>query len=118
MKTNKLLILIAVIIGGLSGCVKDEVYQGPPMVSQVGINPQSPGNGQAVTITATVTDNVEIKSVKLLYKVEQGAMQTVDMVAQKAAGVTAVYNALVPGQEGGINTIQYVFVTRILVRPY
>jgi hypothetical protein len=108
MKTNKLLILIAVIIGGLSGCVKDEVYQGPPMVSQVGINPQSPGNGQAVTITATVTDNVEIKSVKLLYKVEQGAMQTVDMVAQKAAGVTAVYNALVPGQEGGITVSYYI----------
>lgn len=108
MKTNKFLILIALIIGILSGCVKDEVYQGPPAISQVGINPQSPGNGQDVTITATVTDQVEIKSVKLFYKTGQGALQTVDMAQQKTTNVTAVYHAIIPGQESGITVSYYV----------
>ncbi|MEZ5021352.1 MAG: hypothetical protein R2756_14760 [Bacteroidales bacterium] len=56
MKAKYLFMLIASIAIIASGCVKDEVYVGPPTIKNMSIDPQAPGTTDQVTVTVRVTD--------------------------------------------------------------
>ncbi len=43
--------VLAVIMMIAAGCVKDEIFQGPPVISDLVLNPQVPAENQGVTVT-------------------------------------------------------------------
>jgi hypothetical protein len=101
MKT-KYILLISVVIGlALYSCVQDEIFQGPPIISEVTINPQAPGTGESVTVTAKVRDLNGVEEVKLYYKVGSGSFTSGVMT-----GSGDLFSATIPAQEAG-STVQY-----------
>lgn len=101
MKKINILWAIA-LVGLLGGCVKDEIFKGPPTISNVTMTPVSPLTMQAVTVSAKVTDLNGLKSVVLNYKTEaQTAYQQITMT-----GTSGIFTAQIPGQDGG-STINY-----------
>lgn len=109
MKTK--ILLISILAAALvTGCVKDEIFQGPPAISNVALNPQAPLTGQAVTINATVTDMNGIKSVKLFYKVNQGNFTAVTMSETS----TNLYTGEIPGQESDVTVSYYILAENIV----
>ncbi len=106
MKTRNLILLFALIGLMLNGCVKDEVFQGPPQVSELTLTPQAPSENQSVTVSVKVTDMVGVKSVSLFYKAGDAAMTE---VAMTGSGTT--YTASIPGQASDVTVNLYVLAT-------
>lgn len=104
MNKKIIFVVFAAILGFLSGCVKDEVFQGPPAISDVALTPQSPAGGQAITVSAKVTDNVGIQEVRLFYKVEDGIFQKVIMQKQGEN----LYAGEIPGQAENKTIFYYI----------
>ncbi len=104
MNKKIFLVLFAAFIGMLAGCVKDEVYQGPPTISEVSLTPQIPSGGQAIAVSAKVTDNVGITEVRLFYKVDEGNFQKI--VMQKSG--ENVYSGEIPGQAEDKTIFYYI----------
>jgi len=96
MKARLLLIgvtLLAAVGIFISSCVKDDVYVGPPTISNVSINPQAPGATDSVIVTATVNDLKGINSATLYYKAStEESFTTLTM----DAGVNYTYSAKIP----------------------
>lgn len=78
-----------------AGCVRDELFKGPPMMSALHLNPQIPSENQAVTVTVKVVDMDGLKSVKLFYSVNNGAYSFVVMTAGTNP---QIFSAEIPGQ--------------------
>ncbi len=88
----------------LTGCVKDEIYDGPPAFSNFQRNPQSPVVNQPVDLTVTVKSLKGIKSVTIYYKAgTQGNYLTTPMTASGSA-----YTGKLPGQAAGIEVSFYL----------
>lgn len=104
MNKKIFLVLFVALLGFLSGCVKDEVFQGPPTISDVAFAPQSPAGGQTITVSAKVTDNVGIQEVRLFYKVEDGNFQKVIMQKQGEN----LYTGEIPGQDENKTIFYYI----------
>lgn len=102
MKTRNLILLFVLIGIFTTGCVKDEVFQGPPSVSELSITPQSPSENQSVTVTVKATDMNGMQSVSLFYS-DGGAFIEVPMTA---SGST--YTASIPGQASDVTVNYYV----------
>ncbi|HNQ59348.1 MAG TPA: lamin tail domain-containing protein [Bacteroidales bacterium] len=103
MKRTCFLILMAALVGFIQGCVKDEVFQGPPKIKSVALNPVSPGEGQVVTVMAKVTDDAGVKSVNLYYKT------TADFTKVAMQADTAnFYKGQIPGQNKDITVSYYI----------
>ena len=105
MKTRNLILLFVLIGLFTTGCVKDEVFQGPPSVSELSITPQSPSENQSVTVTVKATDMNGVQGVNLFYS--DGG--TFTEVAMTASGST--YTASIPGQASDVTVNYYVVAT-------
>ncbi|MFO7616541.1 MAG: hypothetical protein R6V75_04750, partial [Bacteroidales bacterium] len=99
-------VLSALVLTGLflNGCVKDEVYQGPPVISNLVLNPQAPGPSDLVTVTVKATDMNGIAKVTLYYKVESGDFTSVDMTS---AGEN-LFTGQIPSQDAGVTVSYYI----------
>ncbi len=106
MKTR--IIFLLLIITGLviSSCVKDEVFEGPPALSELAITPQAPRDVDIVYIRVKAMDMNGLKGVKLFYKVDAGAFTSVDMVIQ--GGLPDIYSGMIPAQQAGKTVTYYV----------
>ncbi|MBE0678749.1 MAG: lamin tail domain-containing protein [Bacteroidales bacterium] len=102
MKTKYLFLLIASLAMFATGCVEDEVFVGPPTISNLTIDPQAPGTTDEVTVTAKVTDLKGVAEVTLMYKVGSGAYQSITMTA----GSNYQYTGKIPPQAPS-STVQY-----------
>lgn len=106
MKTRIIFFLLIITGLSFSSCVKDEIFEGPPSLSELSINPQAPGDNDIVTVSVKATDLNGIKSVMLYYKVEQGAFTSLNMVV--SGGQTGIYSAQIPAQKTGKTVSYYV----------
>ncbi|MGV8111687.1 MAG: lamin tail domain-containing protein [Lentimicrobium sp.] len=105
MKARNILLLLIIIGLNFTSCVKDEVFEGPPVLSELSITPQAPGESDIVTVSVKATDMNGIKSVKLHYAVDGVSATGVSM----SAGSTAnVYTAQIPAQGAGKTVTYYV----------
>jgi len=105
MKAKAIALLTAILlIAGITSCVKDELFEGPPVLSELSISPQAPGENDAVTVSVKVTDNYGVRSVTLYHKAGEGAFTSVVM---NSAG-SGVYTAQIPKQASGVTVSYYV----------
>lgn len=74
-----------------------------PVIGTPVLDPTAPGASQAVTVSATVTDDGTVASVSLHYAVDGGAFT---QVAMTAAGTT--WSGSIPGQAGGSAVTYYL----------
>lgn len=103
MKSKKFLALLMIVIVIVTACVKDEVYQGPPVINAPVLTPQSPIENQAVQVSVKVTDLYGVKSVKLFYKPGNDAYMEVLMTA-----TGDIYTGAIPGQASGVTVSYYI----------
>jgi len=69
-----------------------------PVVAGLSRSPLVPLAGQAVTVSASVTDDGSVASATLRYQLDSGAWQTVAM----GAGAPPVWSGVIPGQAAGV----------------
>jgi hypothetical protein len=106
MNTKYFFALFLIIGMIVSACVKDEVFQGPPVISDLVLTPQAPAENQAVQVSVKVTDLNGVESVKLFYKIESGNYIEVVMTAN-----SNLYTAEIPGLASEITVAYYVMAT-------
>ncbi len=87
----------------ISGCVKDEIFEGPPVIANMTMSPLAPGDNDMVTITAKVTCNDGVKAVNLRYK--EGTADFTP-VAMTASGSN--YSGQIPAQASGVQVLYYI----------
>lgn len=104
MNKKIFLALFVASLGMFTGCVKDEVFQGPPDISEVSLTPQLPAGGQTITLSAKVTDNVGIAEVRLFYKIDEGNFTKVVM-PKKGENL---YSGEIPGQSEDKTIFYYI----------
>ncbi len=104
MKTVKLLMLFAFMGLFMVSCVEDEIFEGPPVVSELTINPAAPSENQAVAVSVKVTDLNGVKTVTLYYKAGAGDF----ISAVMTAGANNTYTAQIPGQASDVTVNYYV----------
>lgn len=109
MKAKLFLIILAITGVFFSSCVKDEIFQGPPVISEMVLNPQAPQPNQAVTVSVKVTDMNGVESVSLFYKVGAGSFSSVPMTANGA-----VYSGQIPGQEADATVNFYIEAKNVI----
>jgi len=109
MKTKFLFLFIVSLFIMMSGCVKDEVFVGPPTISNMTILPQAPGATDEVTVSARVTDLKGVSEVKLMYKVGTGTFVSVDMTA----GDDYYYTGKIPPLASSSVVQYYVSATNV-----
>lgn len=105
MKKTKLkalsLLLSGIVL--ITSCVKDEIFQGPPSISEFSIVPATPVVNEPVRVSAKITDMNGIKKVTLFYKEEGEANYTGTTMAE---GNNSIYSAQIPGKPEG-KVVQY-----------
>jgi len=74
-----------------------------PVIATPTLAPAAPAEGEAVTVSAVVTDNGTVASVALHYALNGGAFTT---VAMTAAGTT--WSGVIPAQSGGTVVTYYL----------
>ncbi|MFA7410562.1 MAG: lamin tail domain-containing protein, partial [Bacteroidales bacterium] len=104
MKLRTVLITLVLTTLVLNGCVKDEVYQGPPIISNLVLTPQAPGPSDAVTVTVMATDMNGIEKVTLFYKIEAGEYTSIPMTSSGEN----LFSGQIPGQDAGVTISYYV----------
>jgi hypothetical protein len=106
MNTKKIFALFLVIGMIVTACVKDEVFKGPPVISDLVLTPQAPAENQAVQVSVKVSDLNGVESVKLFYSTGGSSFTE---VAMTAAG--NIYSAAIPGQASDATVDYYVMAT-------
>lgn len=109
MKKEILILSLILITLGLGSCVKDELFKGPPSLSELKISPTAPRDVDVVSVSVKATDLNGIRSVTLFYKINDGAFTSTDMVV--LGGAPDVYSALIPAQASGTSVYYYVEAT-------
>lgn len=109
MKTKYFFLLIASLAISATGCVEDEVYVGPPTISNMSITPQTPGTTDEVTVTAKVTDLKGVTGVRLMYKAGNAVFAEVNMTA----GANYQYSGKIPPQAPATVVQYYVSASNI-----
>ncbi|MCX6327508.1 MAG: lamin tail domain-containing protein [Bacteroidia bacterium] len=110
MKTKLFLTVLSIAVILMSGCVKDEIYVGPPTIAGVTINPMAPGATDEVIVTAQISDLKGISSAKLFYKIGSGSFISVDMTAGTPA---STYTAIIPTQPLSTVVAYYLQATNV-----
>ncbi len=105
MKKRILLLALAIVGVTITACVKDEIFQGPPVISDLTLTPQAPTETDNVTVNIKVTDMNGVKSVTLYYKVNDGSFTTVSMVEAATANF---YTGQIPSQASDATVYYYV----------
>jgi len=72
------------------------ILSNPPVITDVKRNPGAPTSSDAVTVSATITDNGTVQEAKLHYSVNNGAFQEVPMTAN-----VDTFSADIPAQADG-----------------
>lgn len=103
MKTIKIISVLLLIGLLINGCVKDEIFQGPPSISDLTITPQAPSENQAVQVNVKVVDLNAVKKVSLFYSVSGGNFNEVQMTASGE-----MYTAQIPGQSSDVTVNYYI----------
>ena len=83
---KKIVFLAAAALLALTGCVKDEIFQGPSTIEKVVFAPEAPTSLTPVDVTATVTGLQAVKTATLTYNGKDLAM----------SGSGATYKATIP----------------------
>lgn len=109
MKTIKLVMLIALMGVFMASCVKDEIFEGPPTISELSLMPQVPSENQAVTVSVKVTDLNGVDKVWVYYKPGQGDYQSVEM----NAGANSLYTGQIPGQAADVTVLYYILAKNV-----
>lgn len=109
MKAKYIFFITALLGLVLYSCVQDEVFQGPPIISDVTLSPQAPNVGEDVTVSAKVVDLNGVEGAKLFYKVGSGSFVSLDMT-----GSGDTFTAEIPGQEAGVTVAYYVEASNII----
>jgi len=78
-------------------------YVSAPDISNITLNPSAPADGEAVTVSATITDDGTIASATLTYDAGAG---NVDSTMVNTSG--DVYEAVIPGQSTGTQVSFYI----------
>ena len=89
----------------LTGCVKDNVYEGPSTIDKVSIAPAAPTSIDEIVVTATVSGLQNVSSATLRYTIN-GAANTIDM-----QGNGKTYTATIPAKPDGTKITYAVSVT-------
>ena len=89
----------------LTGCVKDNVYEGPSTIDKVSIAPEAPTSIDEIVVTATVSGLQNVSSATLRYTIN-GAANTIDM-----QGNGKTYTATIPAKPDGTKITYAVSVT-------
>jgi len=110
MKHKLFSIVLSIAFILIFGCVKDEVYVGPPTIASVTISPLAPGATDEITVTAIIKDLKGVSSTKLFYKTGSSNFVSVDMTAGTPS---TTYTAKIPAQP--LNTVvsYYIEATNI-----
>lgn len=109
MKTKYFFLLIASLAISATGCVEDEVYVGPPTISNMSITPQTPGTTDEVTVTAKVTDLKGVTGVRLMYKAGNAVFAEVNMTA----GANYQYSGKIPPQAPSTIVQYYISASNV-----
>lgn len=104
MKKQILILSLIMITLGLVSCVKDEMFKGPPSLSELKLSPSAPRDVDVVSVSVKATDMNGIRSVTLYYKINDGSFTGTAMVV--LGGAPDVYSALIPAQTSG-STVKY-----------
>jgi hypothetical protein len=99
------LILLSLLI---TGCVKDEIFQGPPVISNLTMSPQIPSENQSVEISVKVADINAIKKVSIYYSASGGNFIEVAMT-----GSEGIYTGQIPGQASNVTVNYYIMAENI-----
>jgi hypothetical protein len=102
MKVRNLILLLTFLSIFITSCVKDEIFQGPPVISELTLNPQAPAENQSVTVSAKVTDLNGVQTVTLFYS-NGGAYTQVQMT-----GSGSIFTAQIPGQASDVTVNFYI----------
>lgn len=105
----KLLFFSLLMIGLTTSCVKDEMYKGPAVISDLRIDPLAPLAGQAVIVSAKVTDLDGVNNVLLYYAVNGGSFTQVEMTS--LSSVQDTYSGQIPAQADGTTVTYYIKAT-------
>lgn len=103
MKTKILFLFLIFTALTFTSCLKDEVYEGPPVLSDLTITPQAPGDNDAVTVSVIASDMNGVKAVTLYYKVDNGSFTSLTMTSSG----TKTYTAQIPKQDVGKTVFYY-----------
>lgn len=89
---NSLLFLLLTL--AFASCVKDELYNGPATISNVGFSPESVTPDDDVSVVATIVSIQGIQSANLFFKIDSGSYTSVPMTG----GDNNIYTAIIPRQ--------------------
>ena len=93
MEYSSLIIAVIFSITTFVSCVKDEIFDGPAIISNVVAIPVAPKSTESVTVEAKVVDLKGISSVNLFYRITAaGSFSSVAMVA----GANNTYLGIIP----------------------
>lgn len=102
--SNSLLFLLLAL--AFTSCVKDELYNGPATISNIGFSPESVTPDDDVNVNATIVSIQGIQSATLFFKVDSGSYASVPMTG----GVNNIYTAVIPKQVDKTNVKFYIDV--------
>ncbi len=94
MKLKYFLPLLLLPVVFFASCVKDEMYNGPATITNIGFAPSTVTPDDIVTITATITALKGVQTASVMYKVGAGSYTSQAMTG----GTDGVYTASVPKQ--------------------
>lgn len=95
MKNVKYLFSMLMALLLMTGCVEDNVFEGPSTITSVSLSPEAPTSFDDVTVSAKVEGLQAVSKATLSYTAAS-ATQTVNM-----EGTNGVYSAVIPAQADG-----------------
>lgn len=104
MKTKNAFLIFFLFSLIFSGCVKDEVFEGPPTITDITITPQAPSENQPALVKAKIVDLNGMKQASVYYMTAQKAYTRITMTA----GSGGYYTAEIPGQASGVTVNYYI----------
>jgi len=103
MKTKNIFSLLIILSLLITACVKDEIFQGPPVLSNLTMTPQIPTENETVQISVKAVDMNGLKKVSLFYSISGGGFVEAPMT-----GSEDIYTAQIPGQTSNVTVNYYI----------
>lgn len=115
MKNIKLIMTVLMAMAlFMTACVKDEIFEGPPVMSDLVLTPQAPVENQPVQVSIKVTDLNGVQTVTLFYQTGLKSFTDTLMSANDN-----IYSAEIPGQASGVTVSYYVVAeNKIGIKSY
>ena len=88
---KKIFFIATAVVLAVTGCVKDEVYEGPSSIDKVVFLPEAPTSNDDITVTATVSGLQAVKTATLNYNGSSATM----------TGSGSSWSATIPAQADG-----------------